>query len=186
MTRARLEGDLLEVGSGDGMNMKYYLTSSDAVNSLTCVEPNQILVDSMQSVNMVIPFKVNYFCGTFSEFVASGDKQVAKFDVIVLCLILCSVDDPSHVLDECYQLLLPGGRLLVLEHVRDQISLLIRMLQYSINPIWRIVGDNCCLTRQPYLHLRNMEWSNISEEMLRVEKSKLPFARQYYSCLATK
>ena len=186
MARARLEGDLLEVGSADGINNKYYLASSDVVNSLTCIEPNQILIDSMKSANLVTPFTIHHFCGTFSEFVASADKEVNKFNVIILCLLLCSVDGPSDILNECHKLLLPGGRLLVLEHVRDQRSLPIILLQYLMNPLWRILGDNCCLTRQPYLHLRKMEWSSISEEMRRLDKSKLPFIRQFYSCVATK
>ena len=186
MDRARLEGDLLEVGSGDGINIKYYRAYSDVINSLTCIEPNQILVSSMKSDDTVTPFRINNFCGTFSEFVARTDKKVNKFDVIVLCLILCSVDDPAEVLNACHKLLVPGGRLLVLEHVRDQRSLLILILQYIMNPLWRILGDNCCLTRQPYLHLRKMEWSSIYEEMRRIDKNKIPFLKQFYSCVATK
>ena len=183
MKRVELEGDLLEVGSGDGINLKYYLDYSDRVHSLTCIEPNKAFSDT---ANLNASFPIHNFNGTFSDFLASSEKKVSKFNVIILCLILCSIEDPTEVLNECHQLLVPGGRLLVLEHVRDQESSLTVLLQYMINPLWKIIGDNCCLTTQPYLYIRSLRWTKFSEEMRRADKSKIPFLKQFYSCVATK
>ena len=184
MKRVELEGDLLEVGSGDGINLKYYLDYSDRIHSLTCIEPNKEFNDRANSRNASFP--IHNFNGTFSDFLASSEKKVSKFNVVILCLILCSIEDPTEVLNECHQLLAPGGRLLVLEHVRDQESSLIVLLQHILNPLWKIVGDNCCLTTQPYLHIRSLKWTKFSEEMMRAVKSKIPVLKQFYSCVATK
>ncbi|KAI6646011.1 Mettl7b protein [Oopsacas minuta] len=164
--------------------MKYYLQYSDNIKSLTCIEPNKQFTDVLNSKSTSFP--INNYNLRFSEFVASSEKKVDKFDVIILCLVLCSIEDPSEVIDECYKLLVPGGRLLVLEHVIDQESTQAMLMQYLFNPLWKIFGDNCCLTRQPFLHLRTMDWTDISEQMIRVNKNKIPVLRQFYSCVATK
>jgi ubiquinone/menaquinone biosynthesis C-methylase UbiE len=42
------------------------------------------------------------------------------FDVQVSTLVLCSVDNPSQVLQEIARVLKPGGRYVFLEHVRAE------------------------------------------------------------------
>jgi SAM-dependent methyltransferase len=43
----------------------------------------------------------------------------ASFDTVVSTLVFCTVGDPAAAAAEVRRVLAPGGRLLVLEHVRD-------------------------------------------------------------------
>ena len=43
----------------------------------------------------------------------------ASFDSVVCCLGLCTIPDPARALAEMHRVLLPGGRLLLLDHVRS-------------------------------------------------------------------
>ncbi len=43
----------------------------------------------------------------------------ASFDTIVCALALCSIPDPAQAVAEMYRVLVPGGQLLLLDHVRS-------------------------------------------------------------------
>jgi ubiquinone/menaquinone biosynthesis C-methylase UbiE len=104
-------GRLLMIGVGPGTDLMFL---PPAVTAVTAVEPvaafrrmasalasrRGIAVDIVDAVAESIPFPDN------------------SFDSVHVALVLCSVDDVSATLGEIRRVLAPGGRLVVLEHVR--------------------------------------------------------------------
>ncbi len=54
------------------------------------------------------------------QFTYAADAATASFDVVVACLVLCSVGEQDRALGEIARVLRPGGSLVFLEHVRSQ------------------------------------------------------------------
>jgi len=106
-------GRLLMVGVGPGTDLRFI---PPAVTSVAAVEPvaafrrmaaalarrNGIAVDVVDGVGESIPFPDN------------------SFDSVHIGLVLCSVGDVAATLGEIRRVLVPGGRLVVLEHVRGE------------------------------------------------------------------
>jgi ubiquinone/menaquinone biosynthesis C-methylase UbiE len=104
-------GRLLMIGIGPGTDLKFL---PPAVTSVAAVEPEAafrrmasalarrrgVAVDVVDGVAESIPFPDN------------------SFESVHVGLVLCSVEDVSAALGEIRRVLTPGGRLVVLEHVR--------------------------------------------------------------------
>ena len=101
------------VGLGPGTDLKFV---PSAVTSVAAVEPvaafrrtasriadrHGIAVDIVEGTGESIPFPDN------------------SFDSVHIGLVLCSVDDVAATLGEIRRVLVPQGRLVVLEHVRGE------------------------------------------------------------------
>lgn len=108
---AHATGRLLMVGLGPGTDLKFL---PPAVTSVAAVEPvakfrrmasrlairHGIAADIVDGIGESIPFPDN------------------SFDSVHIGLVLCSVDDVAETLSEIRRVLVPRGRLVVLEHVR--------------------------------------------------------------------
>ncbi len=65
----------------------------------------------------------------------------ASFDAVAFTLVLCTVTDPGRALAEARRVLRPGGRLIVLEHVRGSGSL--ARWQDRLTPLWSTLNPGC-------------------------------------------
>lgn len=106
---ATVEGDVLEIGFGTGLNLPHY---PPHVRRITTVDPNAgtrrraqrriqhsgVEVDQRSLDCERLPF-------------ADG-----SFDCVVSSWTLCSIDDVGQALGEVHRVLRPGGRFLFLEH----------------------------------------------------------------------
>ncbi|MBA3450659.1 MAG: methyltransferase domain-containing protein, partial [Chloroflexia bacterium] len=73
------------------------------------------------------------------------------FDTVVATLALSSIPDDRRAVGEVWRVLRPGGRFLLLEHVRSPL-LPVRLLQRVLDPLFvRCYGDH--LLRDPLDHL---------------------------------
>lgn len=104
-----LTGRVLEVGAGTGSNFGFY---PDTVTEVVAPEPESRLREAAREAASAAPVPVTVVASTV-EALDAGEP----FDAIVCSLVLCSVDEPEHVLNRLYTLLKPGGELRYFEHV---------------------------------------------------------------------
>ena len=131
---AHASGRLLMVGLGPGTDLLFLPA---AVTSVAAVEPEAAMrrmaaalarrhgieADIVEGIGESIPFEDN------------------SFDSVHIGLVLCSVDDVDATLAEIRRVLAPGGRLVVLEHVRGD-GLMGRFQDLIARP-WSWLASGC-------------------------------------------
>ena len=130
---AQAGGEVLEVGAGTGANLRHYRD----VTRVVAAEPDPAMRARLARHlgGAAVPVEV---AEAPAEHLGFPD---ASFDTVVATLVLCSVADPDAALAEMRRVLRPGGRLLVLEHVRGEGCR--ARWQDRVTPIWRRVGAGC-------------------------------------------
>ena len=132
---AAASGRVLEIGGGTGRNLPYYgETVTDAERpmakrlraSVASVRPGTRVVEASAEQ---LPFRDG------------------SFDTVVSTLVLCTVADPARSLAEIARVLVPGGQLLFIEHVRAQTPRL-GWVQDHVNPIQRVFAHGCNCNRR--------------------------------------
>ena len=104
-----LQGDVIEVGSGDGRSFEHYPAG---VERLLAVEPDATAraAAAKRALDAATPIEVVE--GSAEELPATD----GEFDAAVLMGVLCSVHDPGAALGELRRILKPGGELRFWEH----------------------------------------------------------------------
>ncbi|WP_156255836.1 class I SAM-dependent methyltransferase [Sandarakinorhabdus oryzae] len=133
-------GEVLEIGFGSGATLPFYDPAT--VSSLTVVEPSEGMNRRAAAHLAASPVPLTSVPGA-GEKLPFAD---ARFDTVVCCLTLCSVQDVGQVLAEVRRVLKPGGRFLFLEHVLSDDPDRQRW-QQRLNPVQRVVGVGCNLNR---------------------------------------
>jgi ubiquinone/menaquinone biosynthesis C-methylase UbiE len=132
-------GEVLEIGIGTGLNLPHYPA---AVRKITAVDPNPGMHRKAQrridSTGREVDKRV--LGGEFLPFDAGA------FDCVVSTFTLCSIAQVERALAEIYRVLRPGGRFLFLEHGLSPDEA-IRKWQRRLNPVQRLLADNCHLDR---------------------------------------
>ncbi len=112
---AEANGRTLELGAGTGLNLAHY---PSAVTELVLAEPDPHMAKRLRA-------RVDDEGGGRRIEVIEAPAEAlpfddASFDTVVSTLVLCSVEDPARALADARRVLVPGGPLLFLEHVRSQ------------------------------------------------------------------
>jgi ubiquinone/menaquinone biosynthesis C-methylase UbiE len=127
---AGLEGRVIEVGAGHGLNFPYY---PNTVAHVTAVEPEPHLCKLARGAAGHAPVTVKVHEGTAEALPA----KAGAFDAAVVSLVLCSVSDQAVALAEISRALRPGGQLRFYEHVisnRPGRARVMRALDATIYP----------------------------------------------------
>jgi len=132
---AQASGRTLEVGAGTGLNLRHYPA---AVTELVMTEPEEPMAVRLERT-LAAAGRAATVVRAPAEALPFPD---GRFDTVVSTLVLCTVDDPARALDEIARVLRPGGRLLVLEHVRSGDAGSARW-QDRLAPAWRAIGHGC-------------------------------------------
>lgn len=132
-----LTGEVLDVGSGTGVNLPHY-TAADRV---VMTEPDPAMRSRLTA-------KIGQAARPTEVVDAPAERLPfpdGSFDVVVCTLVLCTVDDPAAALAEARRVLRPGGRLVLMEHVAGTGRL--AGWQRRINPVWSRLAGGCQLDR---------------------------------------
>lgn len=156
-----LSGNILEVGSGTGINFKLYPKGCHVLAS----EPSEHMLRYAQERLKMEAVSANI------ELVLAGvgsqelEKKVPPggFDAIVCTLVLCTIPEPEKAVESFKKWLKPDGKLIILEHVHAKTHP--RKAFHSIlNPAWKHFAEGCHLTRDTAKMLRNSgfeaEWEH--------------------------
>jgi ubiquinone/menaquinone biosynthesis C-methylase UbiE len=105
----RARGRVLEVAIGTGRNLAHY----PAAVTVTGIELSSAMLGIARSRAAELGIDAN---------LVEGDAQALpfednSFDTVVCALSLCSIPDPAAAINEMKRVLVPGGRLLLLDHI---------------------------------------------------------------------
>ena len=164
---SRARGEVLEIALGTGRNLPFY---PEGVR-LTGVElsPKMLAIARRRAHKLNAGFDLR-----------TGDAQDlpfpgASFDTVVATLALCTIPDDRRAVAEAARVLRPGGRLLLLEHVRSPL-LPVRLAQTVLNPlVVRLDRDH--LLREP---LHHVEAEGLIVE--RLDRSRLGIVERLAAC----
>ena len=155
---AQAEGDVLEIAVGTGLNLPHY---PDGVR-LTGIEfvPAMLDIARRRAVELGRPVELRLGDAQALEF------EDATFDTVLCTLSLCTIPDDRAVVAEARRVLRPGGRFVLLEHVRSPIRA-VRAAQRLLAPAFVRFGADHVL-REP---LEHMQAEGFTIELL--QRSKL-------------
>jgi ubiquinone/menaquinone biosynthesis C-methylase UbiE len=106
---ARAQGRVLEVAIGTGLNLPHY--PADATVTGIELSPAMLAVAKQRAADL--GRDVDLYTGD-AEALPFDD---AAFDTVVCALSLCTIPDPVAAIGEMKRVLVPGGRLLLLDHI---------------------------------------------------------------------
>jgi ubiquinone/menaquinone biosynthesis C-methylase UbiE len=134
------EGVVLEIGAGGGQNFLYY--DAQRVERVEACEPDETMMDVARRRLAAAPVPITLTRAAV-EVLPFPD---ACFDCVVATLVFCSVRDVERGLGEVRRVLKPGGKLLLLEHVRSQ-NRVVAWIQDSLVPLTTRALGNCHANR---------------------------------------
>jgi ubiquinone/menaquinone biosynthesis C-methylase UbiE len=157
---ANARGRVLEIGVGTGLSFAHY----PAVEELVGVDPSEPMLRHARRRATELASDVTLVEAP-AEALPFEDKS---FDTVVSLAVLCTVDDPSRVLQEIRRVLRPGGRLVFLEHVRSSEPGLAQWQDRLERP-WGWIAGGCHPNRQT---LEAIEGAGF--EVVELERKDLP------------
>jgi len=136
---SRASGEVLEVAIGTGLNLPHYpegvrLTGLDLSAEMLEIARTRAAnlgreIDLREGDAYALPF---------------GDKS---FDAVVCTYSLCNIPDPAQAVTEMKRVLRPGGKLVLVDHIRSPVKPIF-LLQKSIEFFSRrLEGEH--MTRRP-------------------------------------
>ena len=141
---AQAEGKVLEVAVGTGLNIPHYpqgveLTGVDISPEMLAIARQRAAengreVDLRQGDAHNLPF------------------EDASFDTVLCTFSLCNIPDEGRAVAEMKRVLRPGGKLLLVDHVRSTKKVFF-WLQRAVEPI-SVMIDGDHQTRRPLEHVR--------------------------------
>src|SRR4051812_1650639 len=145
-----LEGRVLELGFGSGLNLQHM---SDGVTEVSGVEPSDTawrLAEPRVAASGI-------------PVVRSGldgqrlDEPDESFDHVLLTFVLCTIPDQRAALAEAHRVLRPGGEVHFVEHGKAPGERVERW-QRRLEPMQKRLAGGCHLTREP---VRDLEGAGL-------------------------
>jgi ubiquinone/menaquinone biosynthesis C-methylase UbiE len=143
---SRASGDVLELGVGTGRNLRHYRPEVRLTGIDLSPEALEIARRRAAKSNRDVDLRLGD-----AEALDLSDES---YDTVVSTLTMCSIPDYRAALAEARRVLRPGGRLIMVEHVRSP-SVMVRAGQRLLNPLTvRFGADH--LLRDPIEAVRRL------------------------------
>ena len=123
---SQAHGQVLEIGVGTGRNLAYYPAQVQLVG--VDLSPAMLAIARRRAQQLGRPVDLR---PADAEHLPFAD---ASFDTMLATLVLCSVPDERRAIAEAARVLRPGGRLVLVEHVRSP-RLAVRLVQRALDPL---------------------------------------------------
>ncbi|BCJ34184.1 ubiquinone/menaquinone biosynthesis methyltransferase [Actinocatenispora thailandica] len=164
----RARGRVLEVAPGTGRNLPHY----PADVTLTGVELSPAMLAIARRRAAELGREIDLREGD-AEHLPLPD---ASFDTVVCALALCSIPDPAAAIGEMWRVLVPGGRLLLVDHVASTWPP-IRAAQWLLER-WTIRSAGEYFTRRQLPLVRAAGFEIVATERLKAGSVERVFARK--------
>lgn len=135
-----ISGDVLEIGFGSGLNLRWY---PEGVTKVYAVEPSDEAWKMARPAVAAAPFPVERI-GTTAETIPLPDASV---DAAVSTWSLCTIPDVGKALREVRRVLKPGAPFRFVEHGRSPEPRVARW-QDRLTPIQKRLAGGCHLNRE--------------------------------------
>ncbi|PIC65171.1 SAM-dependent methyltransferase [Sporosarcina sp. P13] len=132
------KGNVLEIGSGTGINFPYYQEADQVV----AVEPNPYMSKRATRRGKNASVRIIVYEAS-AESLPFADNT---FDTVIATLVFCTIPDPFKALQEIQRVGKENARILFFEHVRMEQRLLGKTQDF-LNPFWEMICDGCQLNR---------------------------------------
>ena len=173
---AEVEGEVLEIGFGTGLNLPYY---PQKIDKITTIDPNP-------GMKKLAEKRIKQSSITVDNRVLNGENlpmDNANFDCVVSTWTLCSIAQVDRAIAEIYRVLKPGGKFFFIEHgLSNEPN--IQVWQNRLTPLQKIIADGCHLNRN-IEQLIKQKFTDI--EIAKFYEPKFPKVVGYmYQGIATK
>ncbi len=134
---AHVRGEILEIGTGTGVNLPVY----NGASRITGIDVSREKLMGTAERIAKRPFTISVADAQQLPFADDA------FDNVVGTLVFCSIPHPEMALAEVKRVLRPNGRLYLLEHVRG-LTPVTRRLTDWLEPAWFALQGECHLNRE--------------------------------------
>lgn len=134
-----LHGRVLEIGAGRGANF----TALSPGVTWTGLEPSRRLRDQLAGAAR----RHGHHAPPMAAAAEGIPLPAASVDAVLGTTVLCSVRDQAQVLAEIARVLVPGGVVVLTEHVVAAPGTFARTVQHLVRPVTRLVDHGCDPTR---------------------------------------
>ncbi len=154
---SQVDGDVLEIAVGTGRNLRFYPPSA----RVTGIELSEEMLARARPRAERAAADVQLSQGDAQSL----DFEDESFDTVLITLALCTIPDDRAAVREARRVLRPGGRLVLMEHVRSPVRR-VRAVQRWLDPLAvRFEGDH--LLRDPLDYLAEERFEVESAERLK-------------------
>ena len=136
---AEVEGDVLEIGFGTGLNLSYY---PDEIHKI-------VTVDNNPGVHQLAQKRIEKSSITVDHRILSGENLPMAdntFDSVVSTWTLCSIEKVERAIAEIHRVLKPKGKFWFIEHGLSN-EPKVQIWQNRLTPVQKIIADGCHLNR---------------------------------------
>jgi ubiquinone/menaquinone biosynthesis C-methylase UbiE len=153
---SRAQGDTLEVAIGTGLNISFYETSVH----LTGIDlsPEMLQVCRQRAVETRPDIELREADAHALPF------EDASFDTVVCTYSLCNIPDPHRAVGEMKRVLRPGGRLILIDHIRSAVRPILWVQKAVEFFSMRLEGEH--MTRRPLEHVRGAGFEVLERDRL--------------------